>query len=73
MPNTLSKTAASRRKGAGSDSLLTALKNGGVLVWLSCLVMGLGNLAAGQIIMGLLFLAVEAGVIVFLAMPNGGL
>ena len=73
MPNTLSKTAASRRKGAGSGSLLTALKNGGVLVWLSCLVMGLGNLAAGQIIMGLLFLAVEAGVIVFLAMPNGGL
>lgn len=73
MPNTLSKTAASRRKGAGSDGLLTALKNGGVLVWLSCLVMGLGNLAAGQIIMGLLFLAVEAGVIVFLAMPNGGL
>lgn len=73
MPNTLSKTAASRRKVAGSDSLLTALKNGGVLVWLSCLVMGLGNLAAGQIIMGLLFLAVEAGVIVFLAMPNGGL
>lgn len=73
MPNTLSKTAASRQKGAGSDSLLTALKNGGVLVWLSCLVMGLGNLAAGQIIMGLLFLAVEAGAIVFLAMPSGGL
>lgn len=73
MPNSLSKTAASRQKADGSAGLLTALKSGGPLVWLSCLVMGLGNLAAGQIIMGLLFLAIEAGVIAFLVIPNGGL
>lgn len=44
----------------GSTSLTSALKNGGIVVWLSCLIMGLGNLVAGQIVKGLLFLAVEA-------------
>ena len=34
--------------------------------------MGLGNLVNGQIIMGLLFLAIEVGVIAFLAVPGGG-
>ena len=29
--------------GIGDNSLITALKNGGVIVWLSCLIMGLGN------------------------------
>lgn len=43
----------------GSTSLISALKNGGVIVWLSCLIMGLGNLAAGQIVKGLIFLAIE--------------
>ena len=43
----------------GSTSLISALKNGGIVVWLSCLIMGLGNLVAGQIVKGLLFLAVE--------------
>ena len=55
----------------GSTSLLTALKKGGVLVWLSCLIMGLGNFAAGQIIKGLLFLAIEVGFIAY--MYNSGL
>ena len=55
----------------GSTSLLTALKKGGVLVWLSCLIMGLGNFAAGQIIKGLIFLAIEAGFIYY--MYNSGL
>ena len=44
----------------GSNSLFSALKNGGVIVWISCLIMGLGNFAAGQIVKGLLFLAIEA-------------
>ena len=55
----------------GQVSLLKALKNGGILVWLSCLVMGLGNFAAGQFIKGLIFLAIEAGFIAY--MYNSGL
>ena len=43
----------------GSTSLISALKNGGIVIWLSCLIMGLGNFAAGQMIKGLLFLAIE--------------
>ena len=54
-------------------SLTTALKNGGPIVWLSCLIMGLANIAAGQFIKGLLFLAIEAAVIVYMAVPSGGL
>ena len=72
MPNTLTKTAAPRLKAADPYSLTSALKNGGPLVWASCLMMGLGNIAAGQFVMGLLFLAIEIGVIAFLAIPNGG-
>ena len=72
MPNTLTKTAAPRLKAADPYSLTSALKNGGPLVWASCLIMGLGNIAAGQFVMGLLFLAIEIGVIAFLVIPNGG-
>ena len=72
MPNTLTKTAAPRLKAADPYSLTSALKNGGPLVWASCLIMGLANIAAGQFIMGLLFLAIEIGVIAFLVIPNGG-
>lgn len=43
------------------------------MVWLSCLVMGLANILNGQIIKGLIFLAIEVGVVAFLAIPNGGL
>ena len=51
----------------GSSSLMTALKKGGILVWLSCLVMGLGNFAAGQFIKGLLFLGIEAAFVYYMA------
>ena len=71
--NSLARTAAAHRKAANPYSLGNALKNGGVWVWLSCLVMGLGNIAAGQFIKGLLFLAVEAAAIVFMILPEGGL
>ena len=57
----LAKTAAAEQKKAKNPtSLLNALKNGGPLVWLSVLIMGLGNIAAGQIVKGLIFLAIEA-------------
>ncbi|MGM9549167.1 MAG: carbohydrate ABC transporter permease [Faecousia sp.] len=72
MANTLTKTAAARQKAADPFSLSSALKNGGPLLWVSCLVMGLANIATGQFIMGLLFLAIEIGVIAFLVIPGGG-
>lgn len=72
--NELTKAAAVRRRVAKNPySLGSALKNGGPVVWLSCLVMGLGNLFAGQFIKGLLFLALEAALIAFLVIPEGGL
>ena len=64
--------AAAKRQNLNDPSLLSALQNGGPIVWLSCLIMGLGNIMAGQVIKGLIFLAVEAGIIVFLALPTGG-
>ena len=66
----LTKAAAARRRAANPYSLGSALINGGPLVWASCLLMGLGNFAAGQIIKGLLFLAIEALVIWYM-LTNG--
>ena len=71
MSNALTKSAAARKR-ATADTLLNALKNGGPVVWLSCLIMGLGNILAGQFIMGLLFLAIEIGVIVYMVSAGGG-
>ena len=73
MSNTLTKAAAARKVNVNDPSLIAALKNGGPIVWLSCLIMGLANIANGQIIMGLLYLAVEVGVIVFLTTRGGGI
>ncbi len=69
----LTKAAAARKRAANPYSLGSALKNGGPVVWLSCLIMGLGNFCAGQIIKGLIFLAFEAGILAFLFIPQGGL
>ena len=63
----------SKQKDSAQFSLLSALRNGGPVVWISCLIMGFGNLAAGQIIKGLLLLAVEVGFIVFFCLPEGGI
>lgn len=54
-------------------ALLAALKGGNPIVWASCLIMGLANLLAGQIGIGLIFLAIEIGFIAFLVIPSGGL
>ena len=70
MSNALTKADAKRQKALKADSLRAALKNGGSMVWLSCLVMGLGNIMAGQTIKGLLFLLVEIGFIVFMVIPG---
>lgn len=66
----LAKIAASKKQ---PDTLRNALKNGGAIAWASCLIMGLGNFAAGQFVKGLIFLAIEIGFFVFLAIPSGGL
>lgn len=72
MSNTLAKTDAARKRALDPNSLTAALKNGGPVIWASCLVMGLGNILAGQFIKGALFLAIEIGVIAFLTMSGGG-
>ena len=64
--------AAAKRQNQNDPSLLYALQNGGPMVWLSCLIMGLGNILAGQVIKGLIYLLIEVGVIVFLAVESGG-
>ena len=73
MSNTFTKAAAARQANVNDPSLSAALKNGGPIVWLSCLIMGLANIANGQIIMGLIFLAIEVGVILFLTAQGGGI
>ena len=45
--------------------MLTAFRNGSVWVWLSALIWGLGNLVKRQFVKGMLFLAAEAGVVLF--------
>ena len=68
----LTNAAAARRRAANPYSLGSALKNGGPIVWLSCLIMGLGNIVAGQFIKGLLFLAIEAAVVFYMFVPAQG-
>ena len=55
------------------DTLRNALKNATPIIWASCLIMGLGNILAGQIVQGLLYLAVEIAVIAYMVIPGGGL
>ena len=69
----LTKAAAARHKEADAVTLEYALKNGGPMVWASCLIMGLGNILAGQAIKGILFLLIEIAMIVFMALPQGGI
>ena len=74
MSNMLTKTAMkAQRKAANPYSLSEALQNGGSMVWLSCLIMGLTCLMNSQIILGLIFLVVEIGFVAFLVVEKGGL
>lgn len=70
MSNQLTKADAARKRTVKNpDSLFAALKNGGPIVWLSCIFMGLGNVFAGQFIKGLIWLAVEVFAICALCVP----
>ena len=75
MSNQLTKADASRKRAERNpNSLLGALSQGGPVVWLSCLIMGLGNIVAGQIIKGLIFLLIEAAFVCYMfIIPKGGL
>ena len=68
----IAKVAAAHRKKK-PYSFGAALKNGGPISWLSCLVFGLGNMMAGQLTKGLLYLAVELGIITYMVLPEGGI
>ena len=54
-------------------NLINALSSGDIWVYLSCLFMGAGNIASGQIIKGLLFFFLEVAFLVFMAVPGGGI
>ena len=69
MSNQLTKADVARKRVKNPSSLTSALVNGGPIVWLSCLIMGLGNICAGQVIKGLIFMAIEALVIVLVFVP----
>ena len=69
----MTKAAEVRRKNVNTGSLSYALKNGGPVVWASCLVMGLGNLVAGQGFKALLFLLIEVAFVAYMVIPEGGL
>ena len=69
----MTKAAEVRRKNVNKGSLSYALKNGGPVVWASCLVMGLGNLVAGQGFKALLFLLIEVAFVAYMVIPQGGI
>ena len=54
-------------------SLFKAITKGGPVMWLSMLIMGFGNICSGQIVKGLLFLAIEVFFINYMISPDGGL
>ena len=74
MSNQLTKADAKRKAAKDNGSLLCAVKNGGPLVWISMLIMGFGNIMAGQVIKGLLCLALEVLFFVYMfGFKTGGL
>ena len=58
--------AAGKEYGMGAVNLSKAVKDGSAATKLSLIIMGLGNILHGQIIKGLLFLAVEVTYILFM-------
>ena len=67
------KKRASKKEFETLYPLSEALTKGGPIIWLSCLIMGLGNILAGQVVKGLLFLAIEVAVIIYMVLPTGGI
>ena len=59
MSNQLTKADVRRKKIRNTGSLTYALCNGGPITWISTVFMGFGNLCAGQLIKGLMFLFIQ--------------
>ena len=71
----MAEKAQNNKKGNSPDdpySLKNDIKNGDTLTRLSCIIMGLGNIAHKQIIKGIIFLLCEIGYFWFLFKPYGG-
>lgn len=67
----MKKQSVEKKKKAGKDfqtpyTLKNAVVKGNIITKLSLLIMGLGNICHKQIIKGLMFLAIEAGYILFM-------
>ena len=73
MSNQLVKQAAKRNSKKETFSLFSAIKNGGPIAWISCLVMGFGNFMSMQFVKGLLFLAIEVAFFWYMLLPKGGI
>ena len=63
---------SSVRSFADPYSFGNAMKKGNAFTYLSCIIMGAGNIAHKQIVNGLLFLCCEIGYLWFLLKPYGG-
>ena len=59
--------------GKNAYTMRNALTRGGPVAWLSCLVMGFGNIMGHQIIKGLIFLIIEVAYLWFMFTPRGGI
>lgn len=75
MISNLEKTFSKMKKGRGSSpySLTNAVTKGGTVAYLSLAVMGFGNIMAGQLIKGILFLLAELVFLIFFFVPGGAL
>lgn len=62
----MSKTGKKSKDFESEYTVINSIKKGDIFTRLSMLVMGLGNLVRGQIVKGLLFLAIEAVFIYFI-------
>ena len=61
-------TIGVKKKTSLFAQLWESLCNGGILVWLSCLFMGLGLILKGQVIKGIIYLLVEVAFILFIVL-----
>lgn len=63
----MKRIKSSQAEGYSPYTCAAALRQGDTMTRLSALVMGLGNMANGQVVKGLLFLAAELGYLFFMA------
>ena len=64
-------TIGVKKKTSLFAQLWESICKGGVLVWLSCLFMGLGLILKGQVIKGIIYLLVEVTFVLFVVLFAG--